>query len=333
MLQSEDASGNDCGEVWINDIRLDQAFRDPGAAGNVRLDISGGDVFTASIGYANQGAVFRQLNQGASYVGSGDVGISGRALLDRMLPAGWGIDAPLNVTHTRSAREPSFLEGSDVLAGELPGLRDTGAGLTSVGLRIAKRTPAANRWAGLLVDGITVTLGYDAAHTNTITSRAETAALRGGVDWQKDVGRVDFDAVPGFLEDVFRALAPAKLEQSDFFARLTGARLRLTPERVGFGTSWTSSDNRAFRYQTILAGPADSLIAPIESPRRSLENTMSVGLHPFEPLTAGLRAWANGDIYQGDGWFIDELSLEKLTPVQLALASVSARSLAAALGP
>ncbi|MCI0437314.1 MAG: cell surface protein SprA [Gemmatimonadetes bacterium] len=300
------------GEVWINDIRLDEAFRDPGAAGNLRLDISGGDVFTASIGYANQGAVFRQLNQSTSYVGAGDVSLSGTARLDRMVPAGWGIDAPLSVTHTRSARDPSFLDGSDVRATELPGLRDTGAGLTSIGLRIAKRTPAANAWAGLLVDGMTLTFGYDAAHTNTITSRAETGGVRAGVDWQKDVGRVDFDAIPGFLESALRALAPPSLEESAAFARLVNARLRLTPERVGFGTNWASSDNRAYRYQTILAGPRDSLIAPIESPRRYLENTMSMGLRPFDPLTAGVTLRSSRDLLDPDRAAADPLQREAL---------------------
>ncbi len=300
------------GEVWINDIRLDQAFRDPGAAGNVRLDVVGGDVFTASIGYANQGAVFRQLNQGANYIGSGDVSVNGRAQLDRMLPEDWGIDAPLSITHTRSAREPSFLAGSDVVAGDLSGLRDTGAGVTSIGMRIAKRTPAGNPWAGLLVNGLTVSLGYDAAHTNTITSRAESSALRGGVDWQKDVGRVDVDAVPGFLEDVFRALAPESVEQSDFFARLVDARLRLTPERIGFGTNWASSDNTAFRYRSILAGPADSLIAPIESPRESLENTMSLGLRPFEPLTAGISLRSSRDLLEAERAAADPLQQQAL---------------------
>ena len=50
------------GEVWIDDMRLDAAFKDPGMAGSLMLDVRGGDFLSANITYANQSALFQQLN-------------------------------------------------------------------------------------------------------------------------------------------------------------------------------------------------------------------------------------------------------------------------------
>jgi hypothetical protein len=284
------------GEVWIDDIRLDRAVQDAGAAGNVSLDIRGGDVFTATVGYANQGPVFRQLNQDPSYVSAGAFNLGTRAQLDRLLPAAWGLDIPINVSHTRSGQDPSFLSGTDVLAQDLDGLRDTGSGTTTIGMRIAKRTPSANPLLGVVVDGMTLTFGYDAAHTNTITSTNEASGFRGGIDWRKDIGNVAVDILPGFLESALRALVPARVESSDAFQQLIDSRLRLTPERIGFGTNWTRADSRALRYQSILEDTSDLRVTPIESPRRVLENMADVTLRPFDPFTAGLTFRSQRDL-------------------------------------
>src|SRR5690606_33837871 len=57
------------GEVWIDDLRVGIPDRDPGAAGNITLNVNAGDFVSANITVANQGPLFRQLNQNATYVG------------------------------------------------------------------------------------------------------------------------------------------------------------------------------------------------------------------------------------------------------------------------
>jgi len=283
------------GEVWIDDIRLDRAVRDPGGAANFTLDIAS-DVMTGSVSYATQGAVFRQLNSDASYVSTGDLTVSSRVHMDRMLPAGWGIDLPVDVTHSRSAQTPSFLERSDVRAQNLDGLRDTGAGRTSVGVRLSKRTPSASRILGLLVDPTTLTFGYAAAHTDAITSRNESSGVRAGIDWTRDIAPHTVDIMPGFVESALRALAPGSIEDSDFFRRLVSGRLRWTPQRIGFGTNYDESNAKAFRYTSILLGPADAAITPVESPRELLENRAQIGFSPFSDLTADLSIRSGRDL-------------------------------------
>ena len=284
------------GEVWIDDIRLDGAVRDPGASAYIGMDVAGGDVFNATVGYANQGAAFRQLGQEASFINAGDFNMSGTARVDRMLPAAWGLDMPVSFSHMRAARTPTFLERSDVQAGGLDGLRDSGAGSTSIGVRLSKRTPSDNTLVGLLVDGTSLSFAYNNAHTNTITTRNESGAVRGGVDYRKDIALVDVDIMPGFLVNVLRALTPAAIEESAFFGRIADARLRVTPLRVGFGTSYGNANARSFRYATILEDTADLRLLPIESPRRTLDNTADITFQPLESIQAGLNLRSGRDL-------------------------------------
>lgn len=276
------------GEVWINELRLDQAFTEPGGAGNASFSFNGGDFISGNVAFARQGAVFRQLNQDASYVSTGDLSMNTRAQLGKVFPAAWGLDIPINVSHTSSAATPQFLERSDVLAEDLTGLRETGGGTTSFGIRVSKRTPSANPWVGAIIDGTTLTFGYDAARTNTVTTRNASDGLRGGIQYERDIRALDFDFIPGFVESALRALTPARVENSDFFRGLVGARLRWTPQRIGFGSNYAKRESEAYRYTTILEDTSDLSVRPIESPRRGLDNNAEVNFQPFQAVTASL---------------------------------------------
>jgi hypothetical protein len=95
---------------------------------------------------------------------------------------------------------------------------------------------------------------------------------------------------------VLRAVTPAAIEQSEFFGRIAGARLRLTPLRLGFGTSYGNANARSFRYATILEDSSDLRLVPIESPRRTLDNTADITFQPFESIQAGLNVRSGRDL-------------------------------------
>jgi hypothetical protein len=175
------------GEIWIDDMRVTEAFRDAGAAGSVSLDIRGGDFLNANITYANQGAVFRQLNQDPRYERAGDLSIATTAQLGLMLPSAWGVDLPVSVVHTNANLDPTFLAGTDIRAQELSGLRTTGANATRVSASLRKRTPAANPWVGLLVDGLQLRFGYNTAENNSITSSNDASGVDAGVLYARDL--------------------------------------------------------------------------------------------------------------------------------------------------
>ena len=283
------------GEVWINDLRLAAPFKDPGVAGTMSMDVRAGDFLSTNITYANQSAVFRQLNQEARYQQAGDLTVSSTAQLGLFTPSAWGIDLPLTVMHTRSAQDPTFLEGTDVRADRLAGLRDVGADATRIAFALRKRTPSANPWIGLLVDGLSLRGGYNTAGSSAVTTRSEASGVDGGIAYVRDLRPRSFDAVPGLLEGVLKAITPARIEQSPFFTRLTGSKLRWTPERISFGSSYYQQERRSFQFNSVLEVPGDST-RPIESPRHGLENDAGISFLPFTPLRMSLTLRSARDL-------------------------------------
>jgi hypothetical protein len=244
--------------------------------------------------------VFRQLNEDPSFLGIGDFTLNADVHLDRLLPASWGLDLPLSITHTSSAQDPSFLAQSDVVANRLEGLRETGSGSTRVGVRLRKLTPSANPLLGLLLDGTTLRAGYSSAGNSAITSRNESGGLDADLSYRRDLGSRTI-ALPGFLQSLLRALAPAGLESSAAFQRLLDSRFRWTPDLLSFGSGYVTQQNRAWRYNGILDLPGDSVPRPLESPRRVLRNDATLSFQPFRALDATLAASATGTCWAGAG--------------------------------
>ncbi|MBX6365447.1 MAG: hypothetical protein IRZ00_16375, partial [Gemmatimonadetes bacterium] len=273
-------------EVWINDLRLGGAMTDPGVAGSIALDIRAGDFLTANASFSSQGALFHQLNQDATYQRSGEALLNVTAQLGQILPATWGLEAPLTVSVGRTGLTPSFLQGTDVRADELVGLRETGGGNTRIGFSLRRSTPSSNPLVSLLLDGTSLRIGYTSAHTGTITSLDESASFDGTLSYEKRPGARQVDIVPAFLERALRALVPDNLEKSELFRRIAGAKLRWSPEAITLSSSYYDQNARAYRYDGILALPSDTAIAPALSPRLGLTENAHVAFHPFESLVA-----------------------------------------------
>ncbi|HSJ16395.1 MAG TPA: cell surface protein SprA [Longimicrobiales bacterium] len=284
------------GEVWINDMRLGAPSEQSGTATMVGLEVRGGDFVNATVTYARQSDVFQQLNETPSYVGTGDLGFSAAARLDRFLPAAWGVELPFNVSHSRSQQDPSFLSGSDVLADRMEGLRETGTSNTHIGVSLRKATPTANPWLGLLLDGSALRIGYTTNTARAVTSRAEASGLNGDLSYSRSIAPRAVGLMPGFLESVLRALAPGPIERSDVFQRLVDSQLRYTPAAISLGASYNDQQSRSYLYDRILALPGDTAVRPVESPRRGLRNHATLALRPFEPLDASLSLSSDRDL-------------------------------------
>lgn len=287
-------------EVWINDLRLGGAMTDPGVAASVALDIRAGDFLTANASFSSQGALFHQLNQDATYQRSGNALLNVTAQLGQILPATWNLEAPLTVSLGRTGLTPSFLQGTDVRADELIGLRETGGGNTRIGFSLRRRTPSSNPLASLLLDGTSLRLGYTSSHTGTITSLDESASLDGTLSYEKRPGARQFDIVPAFVESALRALVPARLEQSELFKRVAGAKLRWSPEAVTLSSSYYNQNARAYRYDRILALASDTGVVPVLSPRFGLTQDAHISFHPFESLVADIGWNSTRDLLPPD---------------------------------
>ena len=288
------------GELWIDDMRLSAPFKDPGAAGTVNIDIRGADFLSANISYSDQGAVFRQLNQDARFQRAGDLSLATTAQLGQLLPSGWGIEAPLSFSHSRSGLDPVFLDGSDLRATRLQGLRETGADATRVNIALRKRTPSANSLIGVLIDGLTLRGGYTSAESNSSTTTSDAHGLDGGISYSRDLTLRSLNVTPGVVDWVLRFLTPARVEESAAFKRLTASRLRWSPERITFGTSYYKQERRAYQYNSIIELPGDSAVTPIESPKHGLENDAQISFTPFSTMRAALTFRSSRDLLSAE---------------------------------
>lgn len=279
------------GELWINELRLGDAVQDPGFAGTLNVDLQASDFVSANLSVTGRGALFRQLEGDPPYQTDQGFNLNATAQLGRFAPAGWGIDVPLTVSHGRSDQLPTFLAQSDVRADRLEGLRETGSQRTRVGVSFRKRTPSANPWLGLLVDGLDLRLGYSTSSTSTITTTGDAKGVDAHAGYSKQLEPRTTPLVPGFLQPVIRAVLPAFLEQP-----LLGARVRWNPESIAFGTSYFQQESRAFRYEQILRLPGDTAVVPTLSPREGLDSNLRISLRPFESLNAELEFRSDRDL-------------------------------------
>jgi hypothetical protein len=277
------------GEVWINELRLGRAMTDPGFAGTLNLSVQAGDFLSTNVAFSNQGALFRQLHQESSYQTSGDLTISSTAQVGQFLPSGWGLDLPVSVSHSRTGLEPTFLANSDVRADRLEGLRRTGSSRTRVGITARKRTPTANPWLGLLLDGSALTLGYTTAASDDVASSARSGSMDGSVTYGRQLAPRELDVTPGWVQAALRAVTPRPLRESDAFQRLETAQLRWSPQRLNFNTRYFSQEAESFRYDRILRTPADDTIPAVRSIRTGLDQNAQLSLVPFKSLTGDLN--------------------------------------------
>ncbi|HUE77215.1 MAG TPA: hypothetical protein VMM83_04675 [Longimicrobiales bacterium] len=311
------------GEVWLNDLRLDAGARDPGFAGRMDMDLAAGGFLSAAASFGGRGGRFRQLDDVATYQSNDELAVSATAELGRFAPAEWGLAMPLTMNYLRSSLDPLFLQGTDVEADRLHGLRETGSSRRRVGLAVRKTTPSSNPIASALLDGTSLRLGYVAARDATVTTASRLSGVDGGIDIDRRVAEVGLGIVPGFVATMLGWLVPERVEESEFFRRLSGARLRLTPERIGLSLAYSSHDDRVWRYERPLSSPADDSVAPLLSPRRALDGTARLTLRPFESLTAQLGMVSGRDLLEPRRASTRPAEREALRNARTQLAGVS----------
>ncbi|MEJ2217308.1 MAG: hypothetical protein P8099_11920 [Gemmatimonadota bacterium] len=284
------------GEVWLDDLRLGGAVRTPALAGRLDMKVNAGGFLSTSLQLGSEGGRFQQLNEDASYQRSMDVGVVTTAQLGKLAPASWGLEAPVTVSYSRTGAEPIFLPGTDVMAADLPRLRPTQTTQRHVGIVLRKTTPSANRWLGAVVDGLSMRAGYGSTVTDQIASAENTRNFDGAINYDEQPMAVSVDVMPAFVEHFLRWLAPGAVERSEFFSRLTGADLRLTPERISLSAAYQRYDDQTYRYDGILTSAVDTEVEPIRSPVQALENRASVRLHPFASVTANVAYTSARDL-------------------------------------
>ncbi len=285
------------GEVWIDELRLGGALRDPGLAGHVDVDLAAGDVLLARLSHTRRGGSFRQLETGPTFRTDSRTSGRGTFFLDRLAPEGWRLEMPVTVHHERTAEEPDLLSGSDLRAHGLQGLRATGSSRTRVDLALRRR-PAqggAEGWAGVLLDGLELRAGWfrSRAESVVLDSRADGVDARLGWYHRPAARTVPF--VPSFLGGVLRTLLPRSWAEG-----VLEADVRWSPARIGLSTGYVEQENRFRRFDEVLHLPGDTLRPFVRAPNEDLETEARVTFEPLSSLTADLTLLSYRDLLHSD---------------------------------
>jgi len=273
----------DQAELWVDDIRLSDVVDDAGAAGALDVTLTAANLADFAFSVSRRDANFRQLGEDPTYVTDDALSLGGTVRLERFLPDGWGLAAPLSVRYSTSASAPFYLNGTDLRADALPGLRTPSATASSYNLalrRVRRSTGALGRW---LLDPLAVTGFYSSGANRGSLSSADASSYGAALDYSLAPRPVSVSAVPGFLRHFVEKL-PGFLRGGRFFQSFAKSRLRLNPATIQFHSGLFGSSATRSTFQVPIATDSDRFVIPTRSLTRGWTNTATLGLQPFESM-------------------------------------------------
>jgi hypothetical protein len=279
------------GEVWIDDLRLDEAADRGGGAmrGSLRVDLS--DLVSVEGAYSRRNPFYRQLGESPPYEAATDYSTRVAAKLGRFLPGSPGLSVPFEMQYRRSSSDPFFLAQSDVLGEEIGGLRTPTSSLTRINLGLFKETRSGNAFARSTIDGLRLGYSWRSSEAVSTQTKAAGSGWNAVANWSRPVADKSFPLLPGFLRSAIDAL-PEFLSGSEVLSNLRDTRFRWTPRDVRMGAGLSRSADRRFRYQSSVARGDDALIEPAVDLQRVLTPNAGIQLQPFPSLVAGV-SWSS----------------------------------------
>ena len=280
------------GELWINELRLGGGSRTPSSAQVVNMELDGGDLLQARLGYTGQGADFRQMDDPSpTFQSDGAVSLSGTLQGGQLLPGEWGVEMPVTVSHQRTARDPFFMEGTDLRGDLLPGLRTPGFSETRISMAAQARGETGVGWLDPVLPGADFRLSYQRSEATTVTSDAGVRGTELGLGYTWEPEERTVGLLPGILEPVARVLLPPSWLRS-----LQEARLQWTPRQVRTGNSLRQRERTTTRFnQIVMSGVLDPGFTEVTR-EAWMENLLRVELEPFSSLQGNLEFRSTRDV-------------------------------------
>ncbi|HLQ69456.1 MAG TPA: cell surface protein SprA [Gemmatimonadales bacterium] len=274
-------------ELWIDDIRLGDVVRQTGAAGALDLTVAAADVADLALNVSRRGAQFRQLGADPSYVTDNAVNVSGTVRLDKFLPDRWGVSVPLTFQRIIAASAPFYLNGTDLRADALQGLRTPRATAATYAFAARRVRPGRGSLAHWLFDPVALSGSYSNGDTRSELSNATASAYSLNVDYN---------------------VAPAPL-----LLKFAGTSFRLNPSRIRFHSGVAGSD--AERHTFLVPIPqAGDTARPSISRSRLWQNSGGVSVAPVTGLQLGVDLTSTRDLRDyGDSTTIGRLIRQQRT--------------------
>ncbi len=287
-------TGVAAGEVWINDIRLAAAEQHPGAAGQLSLDVRGGNLFQTHLSYTHQSAHFRQLGLPPGYQGDATLSLHTTLHLGELLPARWGVRAPLVVSHQRSASQPLYVDQTDLDTRVLGEVRQPAAERTRITLELDQQSVRADSELRVRPqEGFRFRMAYQSQDLATPYTALQGAELDAALEYQLRPAARTVLLVPA-TPSAWSWL-PHSLRTSTLVSGLSGLRLRWSPVSLSVSSAWSGSRMDHERYTHVLL--AEESARPVQqSVHRRLNQQVLLQIRPFESLTGDATLRSSRDL-------------------------------------
>ena len=269
MWRVQTAAIVDQAELWVDDIRLGDVVRETGAAGAIDIALAAADVAEFALSVSRRDGQFRQLTENPSYTTDNSANVSGTVRMDRFLPDRWGVSIPVTFQRTIAGSEPFYLDGTDVRADALQGVRRPHTGSASYGFsarRVRRATASLGRW---LLDPLSVTGAYANGDARTSLTSASSSSYAFNLDYTSSPNAA--------------------------LVKIAGLALRLNPSRIHFRSGLVGSDAERATFLVPITQRSDT--SPLSTSRtRFWQNSGGVQLTPLTGMQLGVDAVSTRDL-------------------------------------
>ena len=273
----------DQAEVWVDDIRLSDVVQNAGYAAALDVALTAGNLADVTLDVSRRDGNFRQLGEDPSYQTNRATTLVTTLHLERLLPAAWGLAAPLQVRRADVTSEPEFLGGTDLRGDALVGLRTPASHARSYAFSLRRVRRAAAGPARWLLDPVALTAFYATGEDRGSLVAANSRNFSFTVDYGIQPGAKSIPAAPRFLVALVRKL-PAFIGKSGFADGLEKARLRLSPTGLRLRSTVSGGDASRTSFRVPVADTGDIHIRPARSLTHVWRNSASLDLLPLPGL-------------------------------------------------
>jgi hypothetical protein len=236
-------------ELWIDDIRLASPVSETGTAVALDTRLVASDVGSVSASFTRQDGQFRLMNTDPTYRTTDAITLDSRWQLDRFLPTGLGITAPVSVTYARTRVAPQLLTGTDLRGDALTGLREPENWSATYAFALRRSAKGASWLARSLVDPMSFTAAYTHGTAVTEYSSGRSSNMNLGLGYNIQMRRRGFRLPLGWL-------VPDFMRQSEAGKALQAASVSLVPSNLRLSSTLTRdwAEQRSFAVPIVRSG-------------------------------------------------------------------------------
>jgi hypothetical protein len=302
-------------ELWVDDIRLSEVVDEPGYAGAVDVHLRAAEFLDVSLVHRTRDDHFRQLGESPSYVTDRSTSLDARVQLDRLLPEGLGLSVPFSVRRVSSGADPLYVTRGDLLAEELPGLRQTRATTTTMELSLRRSRRGEGALTRMFLDPVSVyarrETGSSAASLSSVTSTRRLAQ----VQYDNRPGARTIAGAPSFLARLVEGL-PSWIRDSEFGRGVRTSRLRWNPAQIRVVSALVDDTRERFTFRVPVTLPQDTAVLALPSIVHTWRNEVGLELRPFRSFGLGATLGSTRDLQDyGDTTVVGRLLRRERTEV------------------